>query len=250
MSAEPGQTAAAEKRLLVIQHAGCEPPGVYEDVLRDRSVGFDRVLLDEGHALPDWRGYEGIVVMGGAMGVYEHRAYPWLTAELELIGAAVRAGTPYWGVCLGAQLLAAAFKARVTPGPGPELGVRPVHLLGAAAADPVFSAAPETFLALQWHGDTYELPEGAIQLARSPQYEQQAFVLGRAYAVQFHLEVDLELARRWIAIPAYVAELEELDGPGAGERMLSQVAAAEEESAPLARSLFGRWLVAVAGVGG
>jgi GMP synthase-like glutamine amidotransferase len=232
----------------VIQHAGCEPPGVYEDELRERAVQFDRVLLDEGHDLPDWRRYEGIVVMGGAMGVYEHETHPWLAAELELIGEAAQAGRAYWGVCLGAQLLAAALGARVAPGPRPELGVLPVHLTEAAAADPVFSAAPGSFSTLQWHGDTYELPAGAIQLARSSAFEQQAFALGRAYALQFHLEVDSALAERWIAIPAYVAELEQLDGPGAAARMLAQVRQAEAQSVPLARALFSRWLELIVGL--
>jgi GMP synthase (glutamine-hydrolysing) len=237
-------------RLLVLQHADCEPPGVYEDELRERAIAIDRVLLDEGSPLPDWRLYQAIVVMGGVMGVYEQQTYPWLAAELNLIGEAVRGGTPYWGVCLGAQLLAAALGAAVTPGPGPELGVRSVHLTAAAGADPVFADAPEKFLTLQWHGDTYQLPKGAVQLARSPMFEQQAFAHGSAYALQFHLEVDLELARRWMAIPDYVAELEQLDGPGAAERMVEQVAAAEAESVPLARELFGRWLENVVGRAG
>jgi GMP synthase (glutamine-hydrolysing) len=235
-------------RLLVLQHADCEPPGVYEDELRERGIAIDRVLLDQGHSLPDWRGYRAIVVMGGVMGVYERDTYPWLAAELNLISEAVAAGRPYWGVCLGAQLLAAALGADVTPGPGPELGVRPVHLTAGAGADPVFAGAPETFLTLQWHGDTYELPEGALQLARSPMFEQQAFAHGSAYALQFHLEVDLGLARRWMGIPEYVAELEQLDGPGAAERMVAQVAAAQAESVPLARELFGRWLERIVGL--
>lgn len=232
----------------MLQHAGCEPPGAYEDELRERGIGFDRVLLDEGGGLPGWRGYAGLVVMGGAMGAYEDERYPWLTAEKRTIAEAVEAGTPYWGVCLGSQLLAAALGAKVAPGPGPELGVLPVSLLTEASADPVFAGAPPSFLTLQWHGDTYELPKGAVQLARSAMFEQQAFSYGRAYALQFHLEVDLELARQWMEIPEYVAELEALDGPGAAGRMVEQVAAAEHESVPLARALFGRWLERVVGL--
>ena len=101
------------RTLLVLQHAGCEPPGVYEDEARDRGVPLERILLDEQHELPDWRGYGGIVVMGGAMGAYEDEAHPWLTAEKALIAEAVAAGRPFWGVCLGAQLLAASLGAQV-----------------------------------------------------------------------------------------------------------------------------------------
>jgi GMP synthase (glutamine-hydrolysing) len=237
-----------EQTILVLQHAGCEPPGVYEDELNERGIPFRRVLLDNSAELPDWREFAAIVVMGGAMGAYEDDAYPWLADERALIAEAVRAGTPYWGVCLGAQLLAASLGARVAPGLGPELGVLPVHLTDAAAEDPVFADAPMSFSTLQWHGDTYELPDGAVRLAGSELYEQQAFVLDRAYALQFHLEVDSDLAAEWMAIPEYVEELEQLAGAGTPASLLAQVKAAEAQSVPLARSLFSRWLVNVVGL--
>ncbi|HEX3512337.1 MAG TPA: type 1 glutamine amidotransferase [Solirubrobacteraceae bacterium] len=239
--------AVSPPRLLVLQHAGCEPPGAYEDELRDRGVAFDRVLLGDGE-LPDWRGFSAIVVMGGAMGARDDERHPWLVDERRLIAEAVNAGTPYWGVCLGAQLLAASLGGRALRGPAPELGVMPVELTAAAAEDPVFAAAPPRFATLQWHGDTYELPAGAVQLARSAGYEQQAFALDGAYALQFHLEVDGALAQEWMEIPAYVRELEELDGPGAPARMLAEVRAEEARSVPLARELFGRWLERVVGL--
>ena len=240
--------SAAGGRLLVLQHAGCEPPGVYEDVMREQGIGFERVVLDEAPSLPEANGWAGIVAMGGAMGAYEEDAHPWLAAEKRLIGEAVAAGTPYWGVCLGAQLLASALGAEVRPGPAAELGVMDVELTPAAAGDPVFAGAPSRFRTLQWHGDTYELPAGAVGLARSERYEQQAFALGAAYGVQFHLEVDGALAAEWMQVPDYVAELEELDGPDAPARMLAEVRAAEGETVPLARELFTRWLVEVAGL--
>jgi GMP synthase-like glutamine amidotransferase len=180
------------------------------------------------------------------MGVYEEDRHPWLAAEKRLIAEAVAAGTPYWGVCLGAQLLAASLGARVRTGPSPELGVLAVRLTPQAALDPVFAGAPQSFSTLQWHGDTYELPVGAVHLARSEAYEQQAFALGRAYALQFHLEVDSALAESWMAIPDYVSELEQLDGPGAPARMLEQVRAVELDSVALARRLFASWLSEVA----
>lgn len=233
--------------LLVLQHAGCEPPGVYEDVLRERGVPFDRIVLGDAAELPGWRPYAAIVAMGGAMGAYEERAHPWLVAEKRLIAEAVSAGKPFWGVCLGAQVLAAALGAEVRPGPAPELGVMEVELTGAAAADPVFAAAPQRFRSLQWHGDTYDLPAGAVQLARSSGYEQQAFAAGRAYGLQFHLEVDGALAAEWMEVPQYVAELRELDGAGAPARMLAEVRAAEAQTVPLARGLFSRWLEEIVG---
>jgi GMP synthase (glutamine-hydrolysing) len=235
--------------ILVLQHAGCEPPGAYEDELLARRLPFVRVLLDEGEELPDWRAYAAIVAMGGGMSVNDEAGHPWLVPEKRLIGEAVRAGTPYWGVCLGAQLLAASLGASVAPGARPELGVSDVELTEAAASDPVFGPLPSSFRTLQWHGETYELPAGAVRLAGSSDYEQQAFVLGGAYALQFHLEVDGALMREWLELPEYAAELEELAGAEAPARALADVAAIERESVALARELFARWLVHVVGVG-
>ncbi len=230
--------------LLVLQHAACEPPGVYEDELRERGIPFERVVLDEAPAMPDWRPHTGIVAMGGAMGAYEEEAHPWLTGERNLIAEAVEAGMPYWGVCLGAQMLASALGAKVAPGPAPEIGITTVRLTDEAAHDPVFKEAPREFRTLQWHGDTYELPAGARRLACSDLYEQQAFAIGSAYAVQFHLEVDGALAESWMEVPAYVEELRELGNDSA--RMLEEVRGAEAETVPLARALFARWLTGTA----
>jgi GMP synthase (glutamine-hydrolysing) len=234
--------------LLVLQHADSEPPGVYEEVLLERRIPFARVLLSAGEELPDWRAYAGIVAMGGAMSVADEREHPWLVPEKRLIAEAVAAGMPYWGVCLGAQLLAASLGAAVARGHEPELGVLPVELTDAAAADPVFAGAPASFDTLQWHGETYELPAGAVQLARSRSYEQQAFALGRAYALQFHLEVDCALAREWTLDPVFAGELARWQGEDAANTLLAQLGAAEREALALARTLFSRWLVDVAGV--
>jgi GMP synthase (glutamine-hydrolysing) len=234
--------------ILVLQHAGCEPPGAYEDELLARGLAFTRVLLDQDEELPDWRAYAGIVAMGGAMSVNDEAGHPWLIAEKRLVADAVAAGTPYWGVCLGAQLLAASMGARVSSGDRAELGVLPVQLTAAAAQDPVFAGAPASFQTLQWHGETYELPPGAVQLARSHDCEQQAFVFGRAYALQFHLEVDSALAGQWMRVPAFADELRELHGEHAPSALLAEVGASEHDTVALARGLFARWLEQVVGL--
>ena len=189
----------SDSPLLVLQHIACEPPAAYEDELRAWGLELRRVEVDEGEPLPDWREFAGIVAMGGPMGAYEDERLPWLTDEKRLIAEAVRVGTPYWGVCLGAQLLASALGAHVYAGPEAEVGVLPVHVTAAAVSDPVFCLAPPEFWALQWHTDTWELPAGAIRLAGSDAYEQQAFVFERAYGVQFHLEIDTRLTTEWAA---------------------------------------------------
>lgn len=238
---------AQRSPILVLQHAGCEPPGAYEDELLARRIPFTRVRLDLSEELPDWRAYAGIVAMGGSMSVNDEAAHPWLASEKRLIAAAVEAGVPYWGVCLGAQLLAASLGARVRRGEQPELGMLAVELTEAAASDPVFATAPASFQTLQWHGETYELPRGAVQLARSRYYEQQAFALGGAYALQFHLEVGSELAREWMLLPEFAQELEQVQGAGAPAALLSALGEAEGAALGLARSLFSRWLEEVVG---
>jgi GMP synthase (glutamine-hydrolysing) len=228
--------------LLVLQHIACEPPAAFEDELRARGLELVRVELDEGDPLPDWREFAAIIVMGGPMGAYEDAAHAWLGPEKRLLREAVEADVPVWGVCLGAQLLAAALGARVYKGDRPEVGVLPVELTPHAAADPVFGAAPRRFPTLQWHGDSFDLPAGATRLASSPAYPNQAFRVGRSYGLQFHLEVSLDLATEWGEIPAYAESLESTLGPGALDQLLAEVADHELTTVPLARSLFGLWL--------
>jgi GMP synthase (glutamine-hydrolysing) len=229
-------------KLLVLQHISCEPPGAFEDELLERGGTLQRVEVDAGEPLPDWRAFDGIIAMGGPMGAYEDERVPWLTAEKQLIAEAVNAGLPYWGICLGAQLLAASLGAEVAPGPEPEVGVLDVQLTERAAEDPVFAHAPASFRALQWHQDTFALPDGAIHLARSPTYAHQAFRVGRAYAMQFHIEIGRELVTEWGEVPAYAASLEAILGAGALPRLLDEIAEHELEMTALARRLFANWL--------
>ncbi len=233
--------------LLVLQHIACEPPGAYEDELLERNVEFARLELDEGDPLPDWHDFDGIVAMGGPMGAYEDDL-PWMRPEKQLIADAVHAGLPYWGVCLGAQLLAASLGANVHPGPTPEVGVLSVHLTPEAATDPVFATLPDEFPALQWHNDTFELPAGATRLAYSPAYEQQAFVFKRAYALQFHLEVSSSLATDWGDVPAYAEALEGQLGPDGLPQLIGAIRAREDEMRLLSRRMFATWLEAAVGM--
>jgi GMP synthase (glutamine-hydrolysing) len=233
---------------LVLQHIACEPPAAFEDELLAWGAGLDRVEIDEGEPLPDWRGYAGIIAMGGPMGAYEEDRLAWLAAEKRLIADAVRAGAPYWGVCLGAQLLAASLGARAFAGPAAEVGVLPVRLTDEARIDPVFGTLPAQFVALQWHADTYDLPAGAVRLAESDAYPQQAFRIHNAYAMQFHLEVDAPLATEWGEVPAYARSLEQLLGPGALPRLIEQVRGHEAQTTQQARRMFAAWLEHVVGL--
>jgi GMP synthase-like glutamine amidotransferase len=235
--------------VLVLQHIACEPPGVYEDVLNEHGAKIHRIELDEGDSLPDWRDFDAIVAMGGPMSAVDDDEHPWLVDEKRLIAEAVRSGRPFWGVCLGVQLLAASLGARVYAGPAPEVGLLPVTLTDEALADPVFAGMPREVLSLQWHGDTFDLPEGAARLAGSPAYPNQAFRFGTAaYGVQFHLEVSPGLAREWADVPAYAESLERVLGPGALDRLIAELEASADGVLSDGRRLFERWLGAVRGL--
>ncbi len=231
-------------RVLVLQHIACEPPGVYEDVLRERGAQLVRVELDEGEPIPS-ASFDAIVAMGGPMSVNDEAELPWLAAEKRFVAGAVRAGTPYWGVCLGVQLLASSLGGRVYAGAAPEVGLLPVELTDEARADPVFGLLPDALVTLQWHGDTFDLPDGAVRLAGSPAYPNQAFRVGNAYGVQFHLEVTTEMAREWADVPEYAASLERVLGRGAAADLVAQIEARSAEMLDHGRALLERWLDAV-----
>jgi GMP synthase (glutamine-hydrolysing) len=228
--------------LLVLQHIACEPPAAFEDELRSRGLELVRVELDEGEEIPGRDDFAGVVVMGGPMGAYDDDKHAWLAGEKRYLREAVERDVPVWGVCLGAQLLAASLGARVYRGERPEVGLLPVELTEAAAEDPVFGDAPASIPTLQWHGDTFDLPDGATLLASSLAYPNQAFRFGRSYGLQFHVEVTPELAAEWGEVPAYADSLEAILGPGALDRLVREVSAHADSTLPLARRLFGRWL--------
>jgi GMP synthase-like glutamine amidotransferase len=229
--------------VLVLQHIACEPPGEFEDVLVERGARIHRVELDEGEPLPSWEPFDAVVAMGGPMSVNDEAELPWLAAEKALIRDAVEAGTPFWGACLGVQLLASSLGARVYAGETPEVGVLAVELTDAGRTDPVFANLPPRFPTLQWHGDTFDLPAGAVRLASSPAYPNQAFRYGqRAYGVQFHVEVSGGMAEAWGTIPEYVRYAQSTLGDGGIDRLLSDFSAQRDTMLGHARTMFEAWV--------
>ncbi len=230
-------------RLLVLQHIACEHPGVFSEVIADRGAESVAVELDAGEAMPDWREFDGVVAMGGPMGAGDDAEHPWLADEKRVVRETVEAGKPFLGVCLGVQLLAAALGARVYPAQDPEVGLLEVELTAAGRDDPLFDGLDQRLVSLQWHGDTFDLPEGAVHLAGSEQVPNQAFRAGeRAYGVQFHLEVTGEMAREWAAVPAYRDSLAATLGPERGAAFIAEVEERADELHPVARRLFANWL--------
>jgi GMP synthase (glutamine-hydrolysing) len=190
-------------RLLVIENDPAAPAARLGEWLAESGLTLSVLRPHAGDGVPaadGELGADGLLVLGGKMGAHDDRRAPWLPALRALLRAAVARELPTLGVCLGAQLLAAANGGRVAPNPGgPELGAQLVAKRTAAASDPVFGGLPITPDVLQWHFDAIvSLPPEAVQLASGPGCEHQAFRLGRlAWGVQFHIETTPQLVAAW-----------------------------------------------------
>jgi len=186
---------------LILQHVKIEPPNLIGEVLRDAGHSLHTLHLNCGDTLPaDTRDFSGVVIMGGPQSANDtHLDY--IRDELAWIGERIREGMPMLGVCLGAQMMARAAGGSVSTSPEREVGWYPLYPTGDAVSDPLFSALPARGLTmLQWHGETFALPESATLLVTHNKVPGQAFRLGRAqYGMQFHCEVDAPLIEQWLA---------------------------------------------------
>lgn len=175
----------------VLQHVPFEGPGLLSDAAAEAGAELRVRRLWDGDAVPDLGDAGGLIVLGGPMNALDDRGHPHLAAERRLLRQALRERVLVLGVCLGAQLLAAAAGADVTVGPEPEIGPGSVTLTPAAEDDPLLHGVGREMPVLHWHQDTFTLPEDARLLASSGRYPHQAFRLGpRAWGLQFHIEVD------------------------------------------------------------
>jgi GMP synthase-like glutamine amidotransferase len=185
---------------VVVQHVPHEGPGWLAELLDDAGVEVDVRRMYNGAALPDPDAPDALVVLGGPMDAHDDERVSWIGPVKHLLADLAERGTPTLGICLGAQLLAAACGGAVEKGTGgPELGLGPLTLTDAAAEDPILHGVVRETTAVQWHWDHIaRLPDGAVLLASSPLYPNQAFRLGeRAWGLQFHPEVTLPLVAQW-----------------------------------------------------
>jgi len=182
----------AEHSALIIRHVPVEGVAGFREPIEAAGYAVDRVdVADPACATLDLSAPDLLIMMGGPMGVYEHDLHPWIPGHLERLARRLAADRPTLGVCLGAQMMAAALGAEVFPGPAKEVGFHPVEFTPQALAGPL--AHLEGLPMLHWHGDTFTLPADVELLASTPLYAHQAFRRGpNLLALQFHAEMGLD----------------------------------------------------------
>jgi GMP synthase (glutamine-hydrolysing) len=185
-------------RVLSVTHGPSVPGGVFDDVVREAGHELERWVVPLRGAPQPARSYDAIMVFGGSMHPDQDALHPWLEREEEFLRDVLAEEIPVLGVCLGAQMLARSAGARVRPAPAPEIGWFDVELTPAGRDDPVLGALPARTETFQWHSYTFDVPRDGTELARSALCTQ-AFRAGpRAWGIQFHAEVTLEMLERWI----------------------------------------------------
>ncbi|MFF0745953.1 glutamine amidotransferase [Streptomyces sp. NPDC004111] len=183
---------------VAIRHVAFEDLGSFAQVLLERGMNVSYVDAGKGRlrSRVERRSPRLLVVLGGPVGALDTDAYPFLEEELALIRARLSRAEPVLGICLGAQLIAAALGAKVYPAEAKEIGWGPVELSEEGAGSPL---AGLTSPVLHWHGDTFDLPTGATHLASTPVCTNQAFAVGRtALGLQFHVEVLGSAIESWL----------------------------------------------------
>ncbi len=228
------------RNAIALRHVAFEDLGLLAPLLR--SHGFDVTTLDAPCADLNDGALERadlLIVLGGPIGVGDVDAYPFLTREIDLVERRMARERPLLGICLGSQLMARALGGRVYPGGAKEIGWSPVQLTDAGAASCLAPLADADAMVLHWHGDTFDLPHGAVRLASSSLYQNQAFACGRnALALQFHIEADPARLESW-----YVGHAVELAAAGVAVQTLREATLRAAPRAPSqARRIFERWL--------
>ncbi len=177
-------------RFHVIQHVPFEGPGKIAHFATSRGWTIKTTKLFEGDGFPKHEEYDLLVIMGGPMGAHDEGKFPWLAGEKRYLNEAIEKGKKLLGICLGAQLLADVLGARVYRNEQKEIGWFPIELTDEGKESPLFRDFPRRFTPFHWHGDTFEIPRGAVHIARSEACENQAFAFEeRVIGLQFHLEM-------------------------------------------------------------
>jgi GMP synthase (glutamine-hydrolysing) len=229
------------RTVLVLRHMPQETAGTLETALTRAGLEFRYIdLFQEVPARLPLDQASGLVVLGGPMNVDEVDRYPFLKLDVQWIQQALTARLPLLGICLGSQLLAKALGAKVYPNTVKEIGWYPIEWLPVAVDDRLFAQSGTTTV-FQWHGDTFDLPQDAVLLARGSTCQNQAFRWGStAYGLQFHIEMTATMIEEWLGKGDESGELAALDyiDPDA-TRTLTPVLLPDMQK--LAAEVFGRF---------
>ncbi|HEY4060309.1 MAG TPA: type 1 glutamine amidotransferase [Puia sp.] len=183
-------------RFHCLQHVPFETAGILGDRILEKGHSLTYTPFYRGNVLPPATAFDGLVIMGGTMSVHDEAEFPWLRAEKELIATAIRQKKKVLGICMGAQLIAEVSGGRVYSSPHKEIGFAPVRWTAAAGQRFPGLKAADARPVFHWHGETFDLPPGAVLLASTPACKNQAFLLGdHVLAVQFHPEVTAGIVR-------------------------------------------------------
>jgi GMP synthase (glutamine-hydrolysing) len=200
LSAVPQPSGHTAGEVLAIRHVDFEHLGTFAPALAARGLTIRYAdAAAGGLAGIDALAPRLLVVLGGPVGAYEEAHFPFLADELRMIERRLAADLPVLGICLGCQLIARALGARVFPGRAKEIGWSALGLTEAGKGSPLARLAPCGCRVLHWHGDTFDLPDGATLLASTPLAANQAFAIGnRVLALQFHMEIVPVEIERWL----------------------------------------------------
>ena len=186
-------------RIHYLQHVPFEGLASIEQWLTTKDYILSATKFYNGDTLPSVEHLDWVIVMGGPMNIYENDKYPWLTWEKHFIEEAIKKNKIVIGICLGSQLLADVLGSKIYKGQEKEIGWYPIQVTTEAQKSPVFASFPASFSVFHWHGDTFDLPSGAVRLAYSEVCANQAFIYGdRVLGLQFHLESTKDSIRQII----------------------------------------------------
>lgn len=193
--------------VLILKNIPTEGPGTIEDFLRENNMNY-RIVELSSDELPSVEKYDTLIIMGGPMSVNETDIYPYISKEIELVKEFINKGKKVLGICLGAQIMAKALGSEIYAGAVKEIGWYDIELQENGYRDPLITKLAthqsskdfwKRFKVFHWHGETFDIPSGAVKIARSELYPNQAFRYGRnAYAFQFHIEVTKEMIYEWL----------------------------------------------------
>ncbi len=234
----------AHPKILAFRHVPHEHLGILSRIAEGEGIACEYVdWFEEPGRQPEWTDAAALIFLGGPMNVDEVERFPFLAREQEIIGEGVRRKVPILGICLGAQLIARALGARVFPAGVKEIGWYPVETTPAAAGDPLFKHFRPVETVFHWHGDTFELPEGATFLARSDRVMHQAFrYRDFVWGIQFHIEVTTKMITEWLEVPENAAEVQALAPPVSVAEILEKTPLFLPRLHDLARNALGEFV--------